>query len=66
MQKAKLGFPISLFGQRSLRYLGGPMLNLTKPNKYSKVRRFLNLAQRLLRLVLLAIEIIERLLKLFR
>ena len=40
------------------------MQNLTA--KHSKVRRFLNIAQRLLRLVLLAIEIIERLLKLFR
>lgn len=35
------------------------MQNLT--NRHRKIRRFLKFAQRLLRLVLLAVEIIERL-----
>lgn len=64
MQKAKLGSPISLFGQVPPRYLGGTMQNQYRSHR--KIRRFLKLAQRFLRLVLLAVEIIERLLNFFR
>jgi hypothetical protein len=57
MQKVKLGFPISLLGQNPPRYLGGIMQNRSYTHK--KIRRFLNLAQRLIRLVIIIVEIIE-------
>jgi hypothetical protein len=39
---------------------------MNQTTSYSKVRRFLKIAQRVLSLVLTVIEIIERLLNLFR